>query len=188
MPGIARNQILYDGCTFHLVWRCHNRGWYFKRQWVKGLYYDLLYKYMNDHSMKFYSYHFMENHIHLIGRLDSLEGFSCFFRVVNNLFARRVNKRLKRSGQVVMDRPKTVRIDDDRHLLSAMSYSDLNGVRAGRDSLPEDSKWSSYRFYAHGRPDALITPAPSYLALSESPEQRMIEYRALIKAMMALDN
>ena len=38
--------------------------------------------------------------------MTSKKGFSDFFRVVNNLFARKYNKRHKRRGQVVMDRFK----------------------------------------------------------------------------------
>ena len=58
-----------------------------------------------------------------------------------------------------MDRFKSPRIQDDRHMLTVMTYSDLNGVRAGKDKSPEESKWSSYAYYAYGKVDPLITPA-----------------------------
>lgn len=134
--------------------------------------------------MAFYGYHFMENHIHLIGKTESIESFSNFFRVVNNLFARQVNRRMRRRGQVVMERIKSLPIEDDIHLLSVMAYVDLNGVRAGRDKTPKESIWSSYKYYAHGRADDILTPAPSYLALSTDPLYRQIEYRAMVDRML----
>ncbi len=185
MVGTPRVSILYDGCTFYAVWQCHNKDWLLQN-WVKHLYYDLLLKYKDDYLIQFYAYHLMENHAHLIGRTASVEGFGCFFRVVHNLLARKVNKYLNRRGQLIMNRPESSVIDDDRHLISVMTYSDLNGVRAGRDRSPEESTWSSYNFYAHGKKNSLITSAPSYLALSSDPKMRQLEYRAIVQAMISL--
>ena len=126
----------------------------------------------------------MENHPHLTGTMHSKELFSNFFRVVNNLFARKVNKQLKRRGQIVMDRFKSPRIQDDTHMIRVMTYGDLNGVRAGRDKSPEESKWSSYTYYAYGKEDPLITPAPSYLALGMTAEERQSAYRNMVRELM----
>ncbi len=183
MTGIPRNQVLYDGAFFHVVWQCHNRSWLFQDERIKRLYYDLLLKYRADYQLEFHAYHFMENHIHLVGRTATLEAFSGFFRLTHNLFARQVNRRMRRRGQVVMERLKSPSIQDDRHLLAVMAYCDLNGVRAGRDSGPGESPWSSYRYYAHGRADSLILPAPSYLALSDDPRKRQAEYRAIVDSV-----
>ena len=184
MPNLPRKLIIHDQCVFHVAWQCHNRSWFLQEEWSKALYYELLLKYKGDYRMEIYAYHLMENHAHLVGLTASLEGFSCFFRVVHNVFARRVNHRMGRRGQLIMDRLKSPKIEDDRHLLSVMIYNDLNGVRAGRDASPDDSNWSSHKFYARGELDLLITPAPSYLALSDDPIMRQIEYRAIVKAMM----
>lgn len=182
MTSHPRNQIIYDGCLFHLAWRCHNKDWLFRDDRIKRLYYDLLLKYRYDYDIIFYAYHFMENHIHLIGKIETVKKFSDYFRVVNNLFSRQFNHRMRRRGQVVMERIKTVPIIDDEHLLTAMAYVDLNGVRAGRDKTVEESIWSSYKYYAFGKADYLLTPAPSYLELAEEQTQRQEEYRNMIKS------
>lgn len=179
-----RYTIVCDGCPFHVTWQCHNKDWLLGQNWAKGLYYDLLFKYKDRYGIQIHSYHFMENHPHLIGTMQSSELFSKFFRVVNNLLAREINKRLKRRGQVVMDRFKSPRIQNDVHMLCAMIYGDLNGVRAGREASPEESRWSSYPFYAYGRNDPLITPAPSYLALGETEEERQRAYREMVQGLM----
>jgi hypothetical protein len=126
----------------------------------------------------------MENHLHLVGHMAILEEFSALFRIVNGLFARFMNRSLKRCGQLIADRFISKRITDDRQMLSVMIYNDLNGVRAGRDKSPEESEWSSYRHYAYGSRDELIITAPSYLALSDCPAKRRKEYRIFVRGMM----
>ena len=187
MAYLPRYAIVCDGSSFHVTWQCHNRDWLLKEEWAKSLYYNLLLKYKDKYNIQIHSYHLMENHPHLTGTIRTLEEFSAFFRVVNNLFARKYNQRTKRRGQVVMDRFKSPRIQDDTYMLRAMTYSDLNGVRCGRDSCPEDAKWSSYAYYAHGKEDPLITPAPSYISLGKTDDERRIAYRDMVRELMKQD-
>ena len=182
-----RYAIVYDGCSFHVTWQCHNKAWLLREEWAKQLYYGLLLQYKDRYGVQFHSYQLMENHPHLTGTMRSKEEFSALFRVVNNLFARKVNKRIERKGQVVMDRFKSPRIQDDTHMLRVMTYGDLNGVRCRRDRQAEDAKWSSYADYAYGHEDPLITLAPSYLTLGETPKERQREYRGMVRELMRQD-
>ena len=179
--------IVCDGCSFHVTWQCHNRDWLLCENWAKQLYYDLLLKYKDKYGVRFHSYQLMENHPHLTGTMTTKENFSALFRVVNNLFARKYNRRKKLRGQVVMDRFKSPRIEDDAHMLWVMAYSDLNGVRCKRDQQPDDAKWSSYAYYAHGKSDPLITPAPSYFTLGNTPEDRQKTYRGMVGELIRQD-
>jgi putative transposase len=180
MAYMPRNKIIYDGAFFHVTWLCHNGEWFLKWRWAKQAYYDFLLKYKDKYKVKIHSYNFMDNHPHLAGQLETREQFSRFFQQVNSLFARFVNKRLKRRGQVIMDRFKSPVIESDNHMLTVMAYIDLNQHRAKKVSHPKHNKWSSYRYYAYGEEDPLITSAPSYLGLSEDPIERQKEYRAIV--------
>lgn len=126
----------------------------------------------------------MDNHPHLSGHLENKEDFSAFFRIVNGMFARLVNKRIKRRGQLVMDRFKSPQIENDRHLLAVMTYIDLNPCRAGKFKHPKENKWSSFAYYAYGKEDKLITPAPSYLALGNTNEARQRAYCEMVNALL----
>ena len=53
---------------------------------------------------------------------------------------------------------------------------------------PKDYKWSSYRYYAYGEEDPLITPAKSYLELGETPEERQRAYREMVGGIMVEDS
>lgn len=185
MAYLPRYAILWDGAVFHVTWQCHNQSWLLKPEWAKRLYYNLLLKYKDRFNVSFYSYKFMDNHIHLTGKITgSKEEFSALFQLVNSLLARTVNKQLKRKGQVVMDRFKSPCIQTDRDLLAVMIYQDLNGYRAKMTDHPKNDRWTSYHFYAFGRKDPLLTPAPSYLALGDTDAHRRKVYRRLVQEIL----
>jgi putative transposase len=147
---------------------------------IKQLLYDLLLKYKNKHNITIYSYSLMDNHPHINGYVIDKFSISKFMQTVHSVFAKKLNKLLSRKGQVVMDRPSTKPIENENHLLNSIIYHDLNAVRAGIVENPREYKWSSYKFYAYGKFDPLITPAPSYIALGPDNETRQRIYRKMV--------
>lgn len=184
MAYLPRYEVISDDAYFHVTWQCHNKDWLLEHNWAKQAYYDLLLKYKDKYGVEIYSYKFMNNHPHLVGHLHQKEDFSAFFRVVNSQFARIVNKRMNRRGQVVMDRFKSPLIESDEQMLTVMAYVDLNLHRVGKIKNLEEDDWSSYQYYANGADDPLITPSPSYLALGKTALTRQNEYRAIVNALM----
>ena len=187
MASLPRCAILEDGSLFHVTWKCHNSSWLLESDWAKELYYQLLLTYKDRYGVEIYSYCFMDNHPHLSGKLTDLQGFSDFFRVVNSRFARVYKAEVKRRGQVVMDRFKSPRIQTEADLLKVMLYIDLNPKRAGKVRSPRHNRWSSYAYYACGKEDPIITPAPAYLELAAMPEKRQACYRALVEEILHND-
>ncbi|MBL7684838.1 MAG: transposase [Deltaproteobacteria bacterium] len=187
MASYPRYFIVSDHSTFHVTWQCHNHDWLLKENWAKSLYYSLLLKFKSKYGVKIHSYSFMDNHPHLTGTMRSKEKFSAFFRVVNSLFAKAINKRLKRRGQVVMDRFKSPRIETDRHLLEVMVYIDLNPFRVKKVKHPQDYRYSSYGYYAYGKEDALLDPPEIYLSLGKTPESRQKIYREMVESVISKD-
>lgn len=185
MAYLARRDIIYDGSTFHITWQCHNFEWFLKEDDAKQIYYDLLLKYKDRYGVCFHSYCFMSNHPHLTGRAERVEGISRLMQTVNSQFARKINKALKRRGQVVMDRFKSPVIQTDEALLNVITYGDLNPQRARMVSHPKDYRWSSYRHYAYGEKDPLITDAPLYLAFGKTQRERQLRYRNMVNTIIA---
>lgn len=187
MAYLARRDIVFSGAIFHVSWQCHNLSWFLEDESAKQLYYNLLFKYKDRYGVSIYSYSFMDDHPHLTGRTETAEGLSRLMQAANSKFAKWVNKSKKRCGQVVMDRFVSTIVQTDRDLIKVMGYDDTNPSSAKKVAHPKDYKWSSYRHYAFGEPDPLITPAPSYLALGETDEERQREYRAMVDMIMAED-
>jgi len=52
--------------------------------------------------------------------------------------------------------------------------------RAGKVRHPKANGYSSFRYYAYGEEDPLITPAPSYLELATTEKCRQACYQELI--------
>lgn len=187
MPSRPRYAIIDDQSIFHVTWQCHNQSWLLGKEWAKKLYYDLLCKYKDQYGVQIFNYCFMDNHPHLTGFCKSKIEFSNMFRIVNSLFARRYNKQMHRRGQVVMDRFKSPKIRTDADLEKVMFYIDLNPKRAGMVKYPEEYKWSSYHYYAHGKEDRLITSAPSYLEMGKTPEERQNIYKTMVGEILKDD-
>ena len=187
MANHPRSWIISDHATFHVTWQCHNKDWLLKTPWAKQLYYNLLCKFKDRYQVHIYSYCFMSNHPHLTGYCNDRVLFSDFFRIVNSLFARIYNQRVKRRGQVVMDRFKSPCLSSEADLLKVMFYSDLNPKRAAMVKHPKEYEWSSYHYYAYGKKDRLITPAPTYLQLGTSDNERRFRYRLMVEEILKND-
>lgn len=187
MANLPRYALIDNSSTWHVTWQCHNKDWLLESNWAKQTYYNLLLKYKDRYKIFIYSYCFMSNHPHLTGYCMDKKLFSDFFRIVNSLFAKIYNKRHGRKGQVVMDRFKSPRIQADADLIKVMLYSDLNPNRAYMVAHPKEYAWSSYHYYAYGKKDSLITPAPCYLKMGSTNKQRQVTYQQLVKDILKAD-
>jgi len=184
MASHPRYAILYDYCTFHITWQCHNKDWLLATASAKAHYIHLIKKYAHQYRVQIYNFTLMSNHPHLTGFCENARLLSDFFRVVNSVFAKAFNKRNKRRGQVVMDRFKSPVIETDTDLINVMLYIDMNPVRAGMVKHPSQHHWTSHKFYASGKFPPWITPAPGYLKLGKTTFQRAKAYRKLIKGLL----
>ncbi|MFH1654522.1 MAG: transposase [Pseudomonadota bacterium] len=187
MAYLARQDIIFNGATFHITWQCHNFDFFLESDEAKKVYYNLLLKYKKKYGVTIYSYCLMSNHPHLTGFTKTVDGLSAFMRTVNSMFSRWYNRTNGRRGQVIMDRFKSPVIQTDEVLLCVMTYGDLNPVRANMVTDPKDHKWSSYCYYAYGEADPLITPAQSYLNLGKNDHERREEYRRMVRTVIVED-
>lgn len=67
-------------------------------------------------------------------------------------------------------------------MLACYRYIELNPVRAGMVSRPQDYRWSSYHANAPGKVSSLIIPHDEYRRLARDENGRLEAYRALFKA------
>ena len=184
MPSNPRYVILHDYCCFHITWQCHNKDWLLESPSAKACYIKLIKDYAKRYRVEIFNFCLMSNHPHLTGSCENARLLSDFFRVVNSLFARQLNKKMGRRGQVVMDRFKSPIIETDNNLIKVMLYIDMNPVRANMVKHPKQFHWSSYKFYATGKFPAWLTPSPAYLNLGKTPYRRAKAYRKLIEKLL----
>lgn len=187
MAYLPRSILVPNNATFHVTWQCHNHDFFLKHDWAKQKYYELLLAHKSKYNIKIHSYCFMSNHPHMTGFSPSQKNLSGFFKTVNSLIARHINKVLQRRGQLVMDRFKSPIIQDHLAHLDVMHYNDLNPKRANMVEHPETYKWSSYQHYAHGKTDPLIDDPDCYTRLGSTPKERQQKYREMLETILEND-
>lgn len=186
MARLPRALLVEEGSTNHCTWRSHNHTLVLDSAEARQRLLALMRKYKEKFGIEIHSYCLMGTHPHVMCRsTKGQDAFSNFWKAVNWSFAWWSNRRTNGRGQVVMDRMQSPRIQDGRHQLAVMRYVDLNPVRAGLVPSPRHWRWSSYRHYAFGEPDDLVTDAPEYLALGDTPAERRTAYLHLFAQPLA---
>lgn len=171
-----------DNSVFHMTWQCHNKSNFLDNEKIKKKYYELLYKNAFTYGVRIYGYNFMSTHIHLVGKVQSIKAFIKFQQIVNSCLAKFINTEFCRYGQAIRDRYEIKLVKNDLQLLTLLMYLDMNPVRAGIVSHPCYYKWTSYHFYADGKPNPILSQAPSFIALSKSEIERRKKYSDLLNA------
>lgn len=81
-----------------------------------------------------------------------------FVKELKQTFSRFYNKRHNRRGTLWGERFKSVIVENGETLVNCLAYIDLNPVRAGIVSRPEDYRWSSIGYHAQtGKKDSFLS-------------------------------
>jgi putative transposase len=169
------------------MWKGHNFESIFTSPVDKTTYLDLMTIELPKADYQLHGYSMMSNHNHEVGRVLELQSYSSMLRNVHSSFAQKYNRKNNRRGAVGMDRPKTVVVQNDRHLMNVAFYIDANPVRAGIVKHPKDYCWSSYSYYANGTTSPwskTLTPYDWYLDLGSTPAKRQRAYRRMCDAYL----
>ncbi|MBI4432905.1 MAG: transposase, partial [Candidatus Omnitrophica bacterium] len=133
------------------------------------------------HQVLLFHYCLMSNHIHLLLRQDAEnQGLVKTMHDAKMCYAIYYHKKYGGTGGVWEDRFRNFHIDSSSYLLECGRYIERNPLKAFLVSKPEKYLYSSYNFYAYGKPMELITINPEYLALSEKEEFRQSLYREYV--------
>ncbi len=118
-----------------------------------------------------------------------LSSLSEFVREIKVGFARHYNKRHKRRGYFWGDRFKSVIVDKGETLVNCLAYIDLNPLRAGIASRPEDYRWNSlgYHVQTNNRDNFLSTDFGLKEFNVKSEKERIRRYRRYVYEAGALN-
>jgi putative transposase len=182
MPRSAR--ILDPEGVYHVVCRGNDRQSVFRDAADLRAFKRLLVKCKRELAFHLHHYVLMTNHFHLVIQAGAAHGLSEVMKWLNQSYSIYYKKKYGTIGHLWQDRFHSKLVVDDRHLLMCGIYIELNPVRAGICSQPQDYYWSSYQHYAHGRHDPLIDDSEAFLGLSADVEKRRAEYRDLVDFWM----
>jgi putative transposase len=179
-------RVFIPGFSHHVVQRGHDHKAVFVDTGDYEYYLDNLIEWKAHYNVAVYAYCLMTNHVHLILEPRTDGGtISSLMRRVSARQGRRVNRLEKRIGTLWSGRFKSSVIDTDRYLMACLRYVELNPVRAGMVSRPEDYCWSSYAQQAGICDDIWIDTHPMARHSCATNADRHSEYREFVKAGVA---
>ena len=122
-------------------------------------YLDLVAKAKDVAQVHIWAYCLMPNHVHWVAVPERQDSLAALFRVAHRKYTRRINFRMNWRGHLWQERFHSS-VMDERHLLAAVRYVELNPVRAQLCKNPEDWAWSSARAHIRARDDVVTTVSP----------------------------
>jgi len=136
----------------------------------------LLIEYKTTYQISFFHFCFMTNHVHVLLKAMDLEYLAGFSHYVQRRYAYYYCGRYKWTGSVFQRGYRSFVIDRDEYMLECGRYIERNPVKAKLVENPGDYKYTSYRYYAAGDIDAMLTESPAYTALSSDVNLRRMIY------------
>jgi len=120
---------------------------------------------------------------------EKLSSLSEFVREIKVGFTRYYNNRHNRRGYFWGDRFKSVIVEKEETLINCLAYIDLNPLRAGIVSRPEDYRWNSlgYHVQTNNRDNFLSTDFGLKEFNVKSEKERIRRYRRYVYESGALN-
>ncbi len=157
MGRIAR--VVVPGMPHHITQRGNRRQKTFFCDEDYRAYLELMAHWCAAWQVEIWSYCLMPNHVHLIAVPASENGLRQGIGEAHRRYTRRINFRERWRGHLWQGRFASF-VMDERYLLAAARYVELNPVRAKLVSEPGYYHWSSASAHMSGKDDALVKAAP----------------------------
>ena len=174
MPRHARSIIA--NVPYHIIHRGNNKQTIFFSDDDCLSLLGIIREAKGKYRCKLYAYCMMSNHIHLLIEPLIREHLALFLKLIAQKYAQHVNYFYKRTGTLWEGRFKSSPVSMDNYLLACCRYIEMNPVRAGLVSSPEEYRWSSYRGKTGIVKDELLDLDLWYESLGSAEEERQKRY------------
>ena len=181
MARIAR--VIAPGLPHHITQRGNRRQQTYFNEDDYQAYLDLMSEWCGKYQVHVWAYCLMPNHVHLIVVPETEEGLARAIGEAHRRYTRRINFRERWRGHLWQERFASYPMDE-RYLLAAARYVEMNPVAAGMVALPGDYPWSSAAAHLAGKDDQLVKVKPlldivsdwqSFLTLTDEEELSLLK-------------
>jgi putative transposase len=152
--------------------RGHDRQPIFADDEDRRAFLDLVGRYRDQFGFQLYHYCLLTNHFHLLVQLQDPGHVSSLMAGLLRAYVHHCHRRHGFVGHRFQGRFKSPAVQCEGYLLSCGRYIERNPLEAGLVTTPWEYRWSSARWYALGKPDALVAENPYYQELSPVAERR----------------
>jgi putative transposase len=159
-------RLVVPGFPHHVTQRGNRRQKTFFNESDYRIYRRLISESCARTGTEVWAYCLMPNHVHLVMVPVSVDGLREALAEGHRRYTLRVNTREGWRGHLWQERFHSFPMDE-RHLLAAVRYVELNPVAAGLCGRAEQWPWSSARAHLSGRDDGLVTVAPMLERISD---------------------
>jgi putative transposase len=157
MARIAR--IIAPGIPHHVTQRGNRRMQTFFCDQDYQEYINLLAQWCRRCNVAVWAYCLMPNHVHIIAVPDNESGLRQAIGETHRRYTCMINVREGWQGHLWQGRFASFPMDE-RHLLAAVHYVEMNPVRARLADDPLSWRWSSASAHTSGEDDALVVVSP----------------------------
>ena len=136
------NRYFLPGHFWHITHRCHKQEFLLKFSKDRKRWRYWLFEAKKRYGLNVLNFIITSNHIHLLVSDRGRGDIATSMQLIAGRTAPEYNQRKKRKGAFWEDRYHATAVDTEDYLARCMVYIDLNMVRAGVVSYPEDWCWS----------------------------------------------
>jgi len=165
MARIAR--AVAPGIPHHITQRGNRRLQTFFNNDDYQFYLEVMSEWCKKLHVDIWAYCLMPNHVHLIAVPETKDGLKKAIGEAHRRYTRHINSREGWCGDLWQGRFSSF-IMDQRYLLTCTRYVELNPIRSGLATKPEEWPWSSARAHITGDNDILVN-SKSLLKMVNKP-------------------
>ena len=167
---------------YHAIIRGNNKTRLFHNKQDFQEFLKILKNYFEKHPVKIHHYCLMTNHVHLLVQAEEIPFLSSYMHAIQRTYHHYYRKNYTWFGHLFQGRYRSLPIDTDAYLLDCGRYIERNPVRAKLVQDPKDWEFSSYRTYAYGLKDDLVSLSVAYEALANQEVERQRFYREHVES------
>jgi len=149
------DRIDWPGAYQHIYDRIIEKKYLLEDPCDKELLFNIMKKYKKRHGFDIISDSILDNHFHFFAR-SGVVHISKVMHDVLSEFTIKFNKKHDRVGHLFSGRFRSQVVDKETYAKELDRYIEMNAVKAGLVSKPEDYKWCSMRDYLGLREDSII--------------------------------
>jgi putative transposase len=168
------------GQAMHVMVRGNNREILFFSDADRRMYLDWLREAAKQFGSAVHAFALMPNHVHLLITPQNADSLAKTMQSLGRRYAQYFNRQHHRSGTIWEGRYRSSLIDPD-YFLRCQRYIELNPVRAGFESSPQDSTWTIFPSHIGGNAEPWLVDHQHFWKLGNTPFERQMIWAAFVK-------
>jgi len=168
------------GQVMHVMVRGNNREILFFSDEDRRIYLEWLREAAKQFACSVHAFALMPNHAHLLLTPQHEDSLAKTMQSLGRRYAQYFNQQHHRSGTIWEGRYRSSLIDPD-YFLRCQRYIELNPVRAGHQSSPQDSTWTSFATHIGTNADPWLVDHQHFWKLGNTPFERQMAWSSFVK-------